>query len=68
MLIMNLANEAIRFVTKTRTPKGCLELLKLISSVCNIAPGAFDLSPVLVHYFTLNGKLLAVRSEGANVC
>ena len=42
-------------------------LLKLISSVVDISPCAFDLSSVIVHYFTCDGKLFSIRCESANV-
>ena len=57
-------------VSKTRNSKrlrGGWALSKLISSVADIAPGAFDLSPVIVHYLTCDGKLFSVRCESANV-
>ena len=44
------------------------ELTNLINSVVtDIAPGAFNLSAIIVHHLTYDGKLFSVRCESANV-
>ena len=42
-------------------------LSKLNTSVVDIAPGAFDLSPIIVHYFSCDAKLFSIRCKSANV-